>query len=364
MRLLPVLCITYCESADAPTLSIQAMWLMNTMTLLLTHFNQPPATYAILSHVWGANEKSFQEVQSGDLSSKITAACDYARADGYSWIWIDTCCIDKTNSAEMSEAINSMYKWYSAASVCYAYLHDVVGAEDPSAKGSAFRRSVWHTRGWTLQELIAPRAVVFVSREWCLLGDKEMLAPLLESITGIDATILTSHAPLRTIPVARKLSWASSRRTTRQEDEAYCLMGIFDINMPVIYGEGRRALHRLQGEILRHYFDYTLFTWGPCHAMPAVFFNSRMNPNYIIRRRTTTGGSSDNVLAMSPSQFSSPDTVTHAVRDLAPYTIEELGSFSSKLRNISLLRTDRFSASMTSPQHQVGLFSLDPANVN
>ncbi|KAI0828022.1 heterokaryon incompatibility protein-domain-containing protein [Trametes gibbosa] len=260
------------------------MWLLHTNTGELQHFNGPndvKGGYAILSHVWQDDEQSFQELQalrtqlaSTDypdpglrprLSAKIRECCVLAESHGYDWLWIDTCCIDRASSAELSEAINSMFDWYARAQVCYAYLFDVPplpARTDAARRGSAFRTSRWFTRGWTLQELIAPRSLLFVASDWTAIGTKGSLAPLLQEITGIDADVLTFRRALGDVSVARRMSWASTRTTTRLEDEAYCLMGIFGVHMATIYGEGQRAFLRLQEEILKRTSDQTLFAWG------------------------------------------------------------------------------------------------------
>lgn len=265
------------------------MWLLSTHRAELRYFVSPevvPAPgYAILSHVWGNNEQTLQEIQDlcarcattgenpRDLATeKIRESCQLAEKHGYAWLWVDTCCIDKTSSAELSEAINSMFHYYSAASICYAYLRDVPSPSHSadSQPGSttdvftAFRWSTWHTRGWTLQELVAPEVVLFVSQDWRILFSKADCAELLETVTQIPASVLRLEAPLSDISVAKRMSWAARRRTTRVEDEAYCLLGIFDINMPTLYGEGRRAFQRLQEEILKQTPDTTLFAWGSC----------------------------------------------------------------------------------------------------
>jgi hypothetical protein len=169
-----------------------------------------------------------------------------------------SCCIDKTSSAELSEAINSMFRWYSRSKVCYAYLTDVSydGFDDSLPK------SRWFTRGWTLQELLAPSSVVFYSAEWTRIGDSEVLISVLRNVTRIDEGILSRTKSLDWVSVAEKMSWAATRETTRVEDMAYCLLGIFDINMPLLYGEGGRAFQRLQEEILRNSQDQSLFAWG------------------------------------------------------------------------------------------------------
>ncbi len=157
-----------------------------------------------------------------------------------------------------------MFLWYSRAEVCFAYLQEVESKGDLHTPGSAFRTARLHTRGWTLQELIAPSLVVFVSQDWKNIGDKVELAPLLEAITGIPRHVLTRKTNFSSISIAERMSWASTRDTTRVEDEAYCLMGLFNVNMPTIYGEGRQAFRRLQHEIMKQSFDTSLFAWHRC----------------------------------------------------------------------------------------------------
>ncbi|TBU22892.1 hypothetical protein BD311DRAFT_769529 [Dichomitus squalens] len=155
-----------------------------------------------------------------------------------------------------------MYAWYSKATVCFAFLHDVPMMQPRSAVLSRFRQSVWFTRGWTLQELIAPRRVIFVSAEWRTIGDKSALSGIIEEITGIDGDILRHSRPLHSVSVARRMSWAARRVTTRKEDEAYSLLGIFGVNIAPIYGEGDRAFIRLQEEILARIPDQSIFAWN------------------------------------------------------------------------------------------------------
>ena len=202
------------------------------------------------------------------VSVKIRMACAVAREHGYRYIWIDSCCIDKSSSTELSEAINSMHLWYSRAAICYAWLADVPDNDEPDAEDSAFRRSRWFTRGWTLQELIAPRLVVFLSDQWGALGTKATLAAVVEEVTRIDQAILLHQKSLEQVGVAERMSWASERATTRVEDQAYALLGIFDINMPTLYGEGTRAFRRLQEEILKRIPDQSLFAWGDAYLEP------------------------------------------------------------------------------------------------
>ncbi|PIL25277.1 hypothetical protein GSI_13166 [Ganoderma sinense ZZ0214-1] len=206
-----------------------------------------------LSTIW--------DLDSG-LSEKIQRACEIARCDGYRYIWIDSCCIDKTSSSKLSEAINSMFNWYRGAQICYAFLVDVPSDEDVRAKGSTFRISRWFRRGWTLQELVAPRVVVFLSRDWDGLGTKDALADVIGEITHITCEILTHEKALSDESVAECMRWAAGRTTTREEDQAYSLLGIFGITMPTIYGEGRYAFQRLQEEILQRIPDQSLLAWG------------------------------------------------------------------------------------------------------
>jgi hypothetical protein len=244
------------------------MHLLNSTTLKLHEFigrKIPP--YAILSHTWDDEEVSFQELQSGLAAEKkgfkkIKECCRIAAEDGFEYAWVDTCCIDKTSSAELSEAINSMFRWYRNAEVCYAFLSDVPSDEDPQEEGSAFRYSRWFTRGWTLQELIAPAHLTFLGSDWEDIGSKLSLQALVSKITKIDPRALTEGSGyLDGWSVAQRMSWASSRVTTRVEDMAYCLMGLFDINMPMLYGEGDKAFIRLQEEIIRNAQDQSIFAW-------------------------------------------------------------------------------------------------------
>ncbi|RDX52498.1 HET-domain-containing protein [Lentinus brumalis] len=198
------------------------------------------------------------------VSEKIRMACCLAAEIGMELVWMDSCCIDQDSSAELSEAINSMYEWYECSTICLVFLSDVDDDDDLSAPRSQFRKSRWHSRGWTLQELIAPRYHIFYSRDWKRLGTKMSLARTLAEVTGIDRVILNHEKSVDHVSVAQRMFWASRRATTRVEDQAYALMGIFGVHMPTIYGEGRKAFIRLQEEILRHTYDQTIFAWGPC----------------------------------------------------------------------------------------------------
>ncbi|EIW59589.1 HET-domain-containing protein, partial [Trametes versicolor FP-101664 SS1] len=253
------------------------MWLLSTERLELRCFNGPEEPgYAILSHVWDDTEQSFMEIQQlqlihgvtsyGDhrVSKKVRECVKVAKEQGFAWVWDDTCCIDKRSSAELEEAINSMFQWYTEAAVCLAYLKDVPDdcfPGEPGPVSRSFRNSVWFKRGWTLQELLAPRYLVFLSEEWNYLGTRAMLADVIQEITGIDAGVLTFRRHLQHVPVATRMSWAANRQTKRIEDQAYSLLGIFEVSMSTIYGEGSYAFQRLQAKVMKRHADHTLFAW-------------------------------------------------------------------------------------------------------
>ncbi|KAF2400700.1 HET-domain-containing protein [Trichodelitschia bisporula] len=213
-------------------------------------------------HTWLPNwELTLQDLEAGrglhlPGYEKIRQTCAQATLDGLAYVWIDTCCIDKSSSAELSEAINSMFRWYAMASICYAFLED-----DVPPFRQRFLRSRYFTRGWTLQELLAPKDVIFYDRTWNRLGSKHELGELVSDVTGIDQRFLQHRAPLQAASVAARMSWASKRQTTRVEDTAYCLIGIFDVYMPLIYGEGQDAFIRLQEAILDSHHDTSLLAW-------------------------------------------------------------------------------------------------------
>jgi hypothetical protein len=292
------------------------MRLLNVETHKLETYNDEqavPGGYAILSHTWGTED---QEISFGDFEqfrlrldlelgpiattgrsssasrpspdqvraardtlpeskrpgwAKIDGTCDKALEHGYKYVWIDTFCIDKSSSAELQESINSMFRWYERANVCFAYLSDVSSPDGADEAGSEFRRSKWHTRGWTLQELLAPSSLGFFDRSWRRIGAKSDLSTVIQEVTGINAQYiigvpmapgLSVYHYLSRASVAERMSWASRRRTTRPEDLAYCLLGIFDIHIPMLYGEGLHAFQRLQEEIMKVTDDTSLFAWG------------------------------------------------------------------------------------------------------
>ncbi|KAG5813948.1 hypothetical protein H9Q74_003093 [Fusarium xylarioides] len=260
------------------------MRLINTRTRAFEDFyGSKVPKYAILSHTWGQEEVTFQDwadptsvIQKSGFA-KIIEACEQARNDDYSYIWVDTNCIDKTSSAELTEAINSMFAWYSKADICYAFLSDVPTFK-PLSYAKEFRQSRWFKRGWTLQELLAPDCVVFYAADWSRIGTRSSLVCDIAEATGIGIRYLRSHTKTGTATqqyclqarspicheasVAERMSWLSRRETTRIEDMAYCMLGIFGIHMPLVYGEGPRAFFRLQDEILKTSDDHSLFCWS------------------------------------------------------------------------------------------------------
>jgi hypothetical protein len=216
--------------------------------------------YAMLSHTWDADnqEVTYQDITRGAGSSKtgyrkIEFCADQAEEDRLEYFWVDSCCIDKSNSSELTEAINSMYRWYCEAAKCYVYLSDV--STDYQHRSSqhpwdqVFSQCRWFQRGWTLQELLAPSSVEFFSRDGQRLGDKGTLESQISQITGIASQALQG-TPMSQFSIEERMSWAADRQTTKEEDKAYSLLGIFEVHMPLIYGEGQRnAFRRLREEI-------------------------------------------------------------------------------------------------------------------
>ncbi|KAK0613591.1 heterokaryon incompatibility protein-domain-containing protein [Immersiella caudata] len=240
------------------------MRLLNTRTYQIDEIlvDSVPS-YAILSHTWSGEEVSFQDMRdparddhhSGKRGlEKVKKACEVAASCGHEWIWIDTCCIDKSNSAELIEAINSMYNWYKRAKICLVYLEDL--DEDGPLGGCR-----WFTRGWTLQELIAPKQMLFFDKNWREKGTKEGLIMDIVKRTGISERILMHEDHLSAVSVAQKMSWASGRSTSRVEDTAYSLLGIFGVHLSLIYGEERRVFRRLQEAILSSIPDLSIPAW-------------------------------------------------------------------------------------------------------
>jgi hypothetical protein len=349
-------------STANPSRPYKSMRLIDVDTLTIKSFsdNNVPE-YAILSHTWGSDEITYQEMSLITRMRLLSSACDsqvtettqdaangygftnstlmlaaiemlvrgnwspgssldglseeslmrregYAKIAcsarkakelGYEWIWIDTVCIDKTSSAELQESINTMYRWYKESSVCLVYLNDVEPVDTDeiivdtqitrSAASNAFPSCRWASRGWTLQELVAPTSLRFYYQDWSLMGDKNEFVEELSSATGIPISVLET-GEVSEVSIAERMSWASKRQTTRLEDIAYCLLGIFDIQMPLLYGEGEKAFLRLQEEILKSTDDYSLFAW---RAVPST---SSIQP-------ATSSSSYRGLLARSPSEF-------------------------------------------------------------
>ncbi|KAI1388094.1 HET-domain-containing protein [Hypoxylon trugodes] len=279
------------------------MKLINCLTLEVEEFVQDVPPYAILSHTWTKHEVTYRDMNNRKVASrkegypKIVDTCRVASEYGLEYVWIDTCCIDKSSSAELSEAINSMFAWYKESKICIVFLTDFTcfseetlveiiasfdarqALEDQEDKfykdppplttddinlRDKVRKELgsckWFSRGWTLQELIAPYHIQFYDKDWNCFGSKLQLASVLSWITGVDTRVL-SGKPLESVLVGRRMSWASNRTTTRVEDMAYCLLGIFDINMPLLYGEGKKAFIRLQEEIIKSTHDLSIFAW-------------------------------------------------------------------------------------------------------
>ncbi|ETS86395.1 hypothetical protein PFICI_00223 [Pestalotiopsis fici W106-1] len=256
------------------------MRLLNVRTYQLEEFFESSRPeYAILSHTWGENETTYQDLRDGRKEGKgwdkIEAFCQKSKRAGYKYGWVDTCCIDKSSSAELSEAINSMYQWYKDSEICYVYMSDVPPNNNHFDESSAFRRSRWFQRGWTLQEFLAPDAIIFFDDSWHYCFElilsrprgipenhaHESLVTLLSEITGVNEYVVRTGDFESTI-IAQRLSWASHRVTTRIEDMAYSLLGILDINMPLLYGEGKAAFQRLQEEVLKTKLDQSYLSWG------------------------------------------------------------------------------------------------------
>jgi hypothetical protein len=235
------------------------MRLINTLTGKFEEFfdSQRPK-YAILSHTWGKEELSYldflfltsgmstnlhQAVQgllnnpkrAGQGFQKVEACCKIAQSRGFEWVWIDSCCIDKSSSAELSEAINSMWSWYRDAVECYVYLFDISATATELLSSTSglevLGRARWFSRGWTLQELLAPRKVVFYNCRWEVLAEKSQIGAELSKITRIPLVFLNGAydpSDCKICSVAMKMNWLSRRETTRTEDMAYCMLGLFD----------------------------------------------------------------------------------------------------------------------------------------
>lgn len=248
------------------------MRLINTKTFKLETVKDYKSTeYAILSHTWGDQELTFADkrlqedthsVKSIPMKGyyKVMATNDRAQKRNYPYIWVDTCCINKADAVENATDINSMYEYYANAAVCFILLEDVGGSGD--ALLNSLRNCRWATRGWTLQELVACRKRVFFDRNWNPIEATPEFMRVLSDITGISEKILNDSNLVKECPIAQRMKWASTRKVTFPEDMTYCLLGLFDISMPVIYGEGfDKAFKRLQREIIQQTSDQSIFAW-------------------------------------------------------------------------------------------------------
>lgn len=281
--------------------------------------------YGILSHRWQDEEVAYQDMLSGASTSmkgfsKIRAVFRQCAADGLSHVWVDTCCINKDSSAELSEAINSMYKWYQNAAKCYVFLYDV-------EQISRIAKSEWFERGWTLQELIAPNDVQFFNNTWEVLGSKAEHRELIGGVTGIPQDVLYGESPLN-YSIAQRMSWAARRKTTRIEDQAYSLMGLFNVNMPMLYGEGEKAFTRLQEEIIKYSADQSIFAW------PGIISEYDKSELYDV-----TLGRLEGLFATSPAAFQQCGNIAsrHDDNDQRSFSVTNVGlSLELLLRPVSL----------------------------
>lgn len=287
------------------------MYLLNAHTLELKAFyDSEIPQYVILSHTWDAEEMTFEEMMYPNQNTekklgymKIMAACAKARVFKVDWIWIDTCCIDKRSSAELSEAINSMYRYYKESYACFAFLQD---ARSGGNAWHGLRNAKWWSRGWTLQELIAPSRVFFYNADWMYIGTRQGYADTISSITLVPIAVLAGEDPLM-YSIAQRMSWVSSRHTTRIEDMAYCMLGLLNVNMPLLYGEGAKAFIRLQEEVVKTSADQSIFAW----PLPA---SMSTDSTFMI-----------GVLAVSPTSFSGCSETTEMRARETSYAMTNLG---------------------------------------
>ncbi|KAF8845519.1 HET-domain-containing protein [Paxillus ammoniavirescens] len=280
------------------------MRLLNVHTLELENFPGVPPPYATISHRWGEakDEVSFQDILQHQTPqsvknkpgfAKILGCSEQTKKHGLNYIWIDTCCIDKTDNTELQEAINSMWDWYQDCDRCFVYMNDVRSGQNPDADDSDFSRSQWFRRGWTLQELLAPAKITFFAEDWSRIGKKahRRIMKRIGLITGIPEGVL-SDGDTTSFSIARKMSWASQRTTTKKEDRAYSLMGVFEITMPIIYGGGENMFVKFQREIMKRSVDQSIFAWAVESASPTA----------------TTG-----LLTSSPAYFNEVDKIPYNV---------------------------------------------------
>ncbi|KAH9908217.1 HET-domain-containing protein [Xylariomycetidae sp. FL2044] len=280
------------------------MRLLNAHTFIITDHNAidtPP--YAILSHTWGEEEVTFVDMTEGKAKSmkgysKIEGCCKQAISDGLEFV---------RSSAELSEAINSMFNWYRDAAICYAYLEDV-SVEDGSQRAWSY-----HT---AFTSSSRPPIVVFFSAGWVEIGTRDKLQDLIVSVTRISRDFFQAGR-LGDFSIAQKMSWASRRQTTRVEDQAYCLLGLFGVTMPLLYGEGDRAFTRLQEEIMKESDDQTIFAWTSGSG-------AELSADWVYQESTKPLGG---LLASSPAQFAESNLIQKGDSDGggSPYSITNKG---------------------------------------
>ncbi|KIJ67104.1 hypothetical protein HYDPIDRAFT_26507 [Hydnomerulius pinastri MD-312] len=307
-------------------------------------------SYAMLSHRWELQEPLTKDIDGSDIFSldptlgatKLQNFVRHAKERGFRWAWSDTCCIDKTSTSELQKSIISMFTWYRNSGLTIVYLSDVI---DHSP--DALRKGVWFKRGWTLQELIAPKQMLFFQSDWSLLKtsddlpvdnykDSPAFRELISEITGIEDSCLTNFDPASpTLSIRQRMSWAAHRKTTEVEDIAYCLMGIFDVHFPVMYGEGESAFRRLQIEIMAKSDDPSLFDW-------------------------TGRPGSNSLLAASPKCF---EPFAYPVVDPVPATMM-LARVMHKVPFVKQVQKgiDRVSVGLFNMQERVGVNAQHPAN--
>ncbi|KIW13442.1 hypothetical protein PV08_08630 [Exophiala spinifera] len=356
------------------------MKLINTKTFALEDFfaeTAPP--YAILSHTWTSEELTYQDITcDGGLSrntkkgyAKLTQTCRLASQDGLEYAWIDTCCIDKSSSAELSESINSMYAWYGNSTTCYVYLEDLhpcditsgtatdygpgrdVEGDSDSDSDSDSHSNIhhaanslqfcrWFRRGWTLQELLAPAQLTFYDSSWTLIGTRDTFSGVISRITSIPRSVLSQTFPVSECSIAIRMSWAAHRTTTRTEDIAYCLLGLFDVNMPLLYGEGMKAFRRLQEEIVRRSNDFTIFAWEKPASLLALRYSGATfthGPEGLIDRSTTTGLS---IFAPRPSCFANTTIIDWLSKEEVSFSVTNAGLLFSGTVDVRVLNSAHY----------------------
>ena len=271
--------------------------------------------FAILSHTWERGELSYEDLHGqNDLSGshlglqdsdrdggrqrsfeKLHNFCDIAEEYGTEFAWADNVCIDKSSSAELDESIRSMFSWYRNAAICIVYLAQTNDLRD-------FAHDRWFTRGWTLQELLAPRRLKFYSKRWHrlteFLNDKisaedvrrlnnqsltrqlDLLSDAILKAAGLVMQHVRDFVPgIRHPSLPERMQWIARRATTREEDESYSLMGIFNVSISIAYGEGReRAFFRLYQAILEVGYERDWLLWTGRSVSPSIH-PSRMIPS-------------------------------------------------------------------------------------